>query len=266
MGCSRFESDSSRQGYIRMLTSEYFKNLASKYSDKHCPKWYKRTEAGYSKIPLNFKACTSVALGARTDLDPKLIAIASILPHGVICAGGYARSLICGGPAGDDIDLFFKSAEALQQCIDVITSEQNKIESPLYGYSDVDIVTLNKLKYGDGTKELMTIDIKSKYGDPTLQLVKSFYFDSPEHVIDSFDFTVCQFAFDRDNIYFNPISLLDYHQKRLIIHKFNTPKQMLKRITKYSLKGYSLDNASSELLIKYIGDLKDTDEAEILYG
>ncbi len=73
---------------------------------------------------------------------------------------------------------------------------------------------------------------------PALQLIRMVWYDSPEHVIDSFDLSVVQFAADGKSLYYNPASWLDLSRKRLVLHRMQFPASTLRRLIKYASKGF----------------------------
>jgi hypothetical protein len=59
-------------------------------------------------------------------------------------------------------------------------------------------------------------------------------------VIDSFDFTICQFAFDGASIYMGDWSLYDLARKRLVPHRVTYGVSTIRRIIKYCNQGYTV--------------------------
>jgi len=63
-------------------------------------------------------------------------------------------------------------------------------------------------------------------------------------IIDSFDFTVCQFMYDGEKVICNPSALLDVYHKRIVINHLDPlfVFDSLRRVQKYIQKGYTICN------------------------
>jgi hypothetical protein len=131
------------------------------------------------------------------------------------------------------------------------------IRDSLFGqeFNDIDIFGLTKddldlfikmnLTKGHGYKLVYFNDNLRTYrkGKIKVQIIYREY-EKLTDVIDSFDFTVCQFMYDGDKIICNPSSMMDVYHKRIVINHIN-PLFVLdtfRRTQKYIKKGYSICN------------------------
>jgi hypothetical protein len=141
------------------------------------------------------------------------------LPPGAIVAGGYVLGLMINKISeAKDIDVFFKNEEAFLETTDILQK--------------------NGYKKSEPESTISFADTFHKPGKLKIQLVRTLWFNSAEHVIDTFDFTVCQFAIESGFLIFNPMSVIDASKKQLVLNRLNFPKFVKKRMEKYTLKGY----------------------------
>lgn len=178
---------------------------------------------------------TSLKALESRGLENRLLSnIAEHLPSGVFIAGGFMASVMQETlEKSKDIDFFFRDPKALHDMIELIKNPPEEAWS-LKGYTLATDEEFIKHK----SQTLRFIEFKHEKERPTLQLIKLSWFDSPEAVIDSFDLTVSQFATDGKDLIYNPISMIDLARKRLVLHRMQFPASTMRRIVKYSKKGY----------------------------
>lgn len=131
------------------------------------------------------------------------------------------------------------------------------IRDSLFGdeYSDIDIFGLTKedldlfvklnLSKGHGYKLVYFNDNLRTYrkGKIKVQIIYREY-EKLTDIIDSFDFTVCQFMYDGEKVICNPSGLLDVYHKRIVINHLEPlfVFDSLRRVQKYIQKGYTICN------------------------
>jgi len=131
------------------------------------------------------------------------------------------------------------------------------IRDSLFGieYSDIDIFGLTKedldlfvklnLSKSQGYKMVYFNENLRTYrkGNIKVQIIYREY-DKLTDIIDSFDFTVCQFMYDGEKVICNPSGLLDVHHKRIVINHLEDlfVFDSLRRVQKYIQKGYTICN------------------------
>ncbi len=143
-----------------------------------------------------------------------------ISPQGPWLAGGAVRRTLLNEDVKSDFDFFFRD------------------ESQLASFtSTIDAMGLTKLRESEHH-----IHYKGKLPDETaerdIQCIKFQYYNSAEAVIDSFDFTICQFAFDGESLVTGDHSLWDLGRKRLAVHKITYPVASVRRMMKYGNQGF----------------------------
>lgn len=139
-----------------------------------------------------------------------------LLGNGVWVAGGALRTLFNPCEVISDFDLFFQDSKALDFTQDILE---------MSGY---------KLIFECPKGELFTY----RYRDVKIQCIaKRFYSDAID-LIDSFDFTICQAAFDGTTLHITKSMIKSAKKKNLYLHKVTYPVATLNRMMKYKEKGY----------------------------
>jgi hypothetical protein len=134
-------------------------------------------------------------------------------------AGGAIRRTLLGKELESDFDLFFRSEDTLNRYAKLLLDKGAKKTSE----------TQHQLTY--------CIDIDSK--PRLIQLIKIGYYLSPTEVIDSFDFTITQFALNGTDLYCGKYSLWDLARKRLALHKLTFGVATMRRMIKYTKQDFT---------------------------
>lgn len=165
---------------------------------------------------------------------------------GSYLAGGSLRRLISGeGFDGkEDFDLFFKDEESINRFW-----EQNETSLEVVYETDKNTSVI----YRPPDKEYSL----------RIQVIYFLYYQNLEEIINSFDFTVCQFATDGQEIVCGKTSLDDLLNKRLVVNRITYPTSSVYRLAKYMQAGYSVSHIEihSILLSNAVGDLIRLGEA-----
>ena len=178
------------------------------------------------------------------------------LPDGAVIAGGFALNVIIEEKKSSDIDFFFLNEKAFDDTLALFLSPPEDGRWAYNGY------VLKEESMQKGSRYVMlTHDTL-----PAVQLLRMVWYDNPEHVIDSFDFTIAQFAFDNKSFYFNGASMMDLARKRLILHRMQFPASTLRRLIKYASKGYYACPGSLVTICEAIKEFTgDPDVAQVVY-
>lgn len=191
---------------------------------------------------------TQRAIGAKKLVDT--VAIFNLKPSGPWLAGGSVRRLFDGCKGEHDYDLFFKDETQLRSFKDSKGFHQPIFESEFAESYEKEV------EIGDGENyELVSLKV---------QLIK-FYFPTLSEVLDHFDFTAAQFAFDGFDFYASPLALLDSSRKKLVIHKLSFGVVTLKRIFKYIQQGYTLCSGSAARFLNLVAEHPEVIHEEIKY-
>lgn len=204
------------------------------------PEFFKRTLTKYKSMPLS----QLKKMGCWHD---KLDGIIPNLPEGAWIAGGFLRSIIGKEKEfAGDIDFFFNGSLALEQMVEYLTQgfySSSSMKEAFGGYKP----NMSIVKYINGSYRLLDF-IPVNGNKQPIQLIKLKWFNSPESVIDSFDFTATQLIMDSENLYYGLKTFDDIENKVLRFHRINTPHPIvsLNRILKYREKGYVMENEQFE--------------------
>jgi hypothetical protein len=189
-----------------------------------------RTSTQYAHAPLS-------TLSDRGIENRLLNNLVEFLPGGAIIAGGFLTSVITEEDKSKDIDMFFLSEAAFRDTIAFLTKgDAFHKENGSWAYAGYTIKggkmpDLDKL----GDLRFLVFEHPSR---PALQLLRMVWYDSAEHVIDTFDLTLCQFAVTQTGITYNPMAWIDLSRKRIVMHRCQFPASTLRRIIKYAHKGF----------------------------
>jgi hypothetical protein len=201
------------------------------------PSFLSRTKKEYIRIPMK-------DFEYRGMKNPILTNITSVLPKDAYIVGGYALSFFKGDDKAHDIDIAFTNAKSFIKTYNLIIgayetpenldSEDDRLIA-FRGYKldekfSTDYITTNG-------KELRFVKFVHPV-KPPIQLLKMAWYESPEHIIDTFDLTVAQFAVDNSFLYTNPMSITDVTRKRIVLHRMQFPASTIRRVIKYVQKGY----------------------------
>lgn len=149
----------------------------------------------------------------------------------LMVAGGFFERII-QGKKPNDYDVFFT-------CEQDFVSFYNKLienkDGPLSGYTPN--MTLDKacdasVRFVDFTKP----------GKPKIQAMKTMWYETPAHLVLSFDFTaamVCVHNLSGEpDAVVHPAAFLDISRKRLVLETMTFPSSTLRRMIKYTDRGY----------------------------
>ena len=136
------------------------------------------------------------------------------------CAGGAIRRTLVKQALDSDFDFFFRSA-------DHMATWEKGLPETLFLLRET---AHHKHWRGAVPGSPKLIDI---------QAIKFRYYDSAEAVIDSFDYTITQFALDGPTLVTTHEALWDLGRKKLAIHKVTYPVATMRRMLKYASQGYT---------------------------
>ena len=155
------------------------------------------------------------------DLGLVLADLPPVGANGPWLAGGALRRTLAGRPLDSDFDYFFRDAEQLA------TFAQGLEARGLKKVRE----TEHHVQYKGHLAGAMR--------DVDVQLIRFRYYDTPCAVIDSFDYTICQFAFDGLSVTCGDYSLWDLGRRRLVINRITYPVSTMRRLLKYTKQGFT---------------------------
>jgi hypothetical protein len=162
--------------------------------------------------------------------------IAPDMERGPWIAGGAALKWYQGLPAGgSDIDVWFKDQESFDRLKQKMTHQKNRETSigswPLIEFEVKTLETWDILHVSPNA-----ITIFNNNSKHIVQLIQKEFFDSPQKVLDTFDFEVCKVLTDGKQFLFGEHTLEDIKTKTLRVLKV-TPS-LVSRTIKYMTMGY----------------------------
>lgn len=230
------------------------------------PKFLERSSTVYAKFAID----ELEQRGIKNRLFDSLIAG---LPEGCYISGGFMVSLLLGDKNSKDIDIFCNSESAFKEICNMILNLSNKSRNPdeesdSWAYEGYNCTSDKSFNNGMNKDTRFLKFVNENDRRPDIQVMKMCWYDSPDHVIDTFDFTIVQICADREFIYMNPLTQLDLASKRLVLHRMQFPASTIRRLIKYANKGYyacpgSLVNISKNIQ-GWAGDT-DIDETNFVY-
>lgn len=138
------------------------------------------------------------------------------VPEGGWVAGGAIRRWFKGQENLTDIDVFFSSVTHFQDY-----EKSLSIYCPKVGE------TVNAITYMSPQ-------------EVPIQLIRASYYDTMTNLLDSFDYSVCQFAWDGKDVYATSQALISVLRNHLGPHNIRQEHAVdsLRRAFKYAKKGY----------------------------
>lgn len=168
----------------------------------------------------------------ETTLAKTLAGLPSLSATGPWLAGGSLRRTLLRQEPDSDFDFFFKNADQLQAFA-----------------TELDVKGFEKIRETEHH-----LHYRGRVGDSALpvdvQLIRFAFYADANAVIDSFDFTICQFAFDGKALTAGDYSLWDLGRKRLAVHKVTFPVSSMRRVLKYATQGFKACNGCLATLLR----------------
>lgn len=147
------------------------------------------------------------------------------LDSDTILAGGSLRTILnCAAEKVSDFDLFFKNFQG-------VTALREKLLAA--GWENV---------FSCPEEKLFTF----KKGQHKLQLICESEYSSPTQLIESFDISACVAAYYQGEVFFTREFVRSVFKRRARIQNVTFPVATIKRIVKYSQKGYSIAKAAED--------------------
>lgn len=159
-----------------------------------------------------------------------LLELLPCIGEGRWLVGGALRRSILNKEIDSDLDIVFSSVE-----------QRDKFH--------VELTSLGFIPTERGTNTDWThTDIKNV----KVQSIYLRYYNNAEEILDSFDFTICQFAFDGSFLYCGEFALFDLANKRLVPHRITYPSASLRRIIKYVNQGFYMCSGSATEFLRQV--------------
>jgi hypothetical protein len=169
----------------------------------------------------------------QTDLGKTVERLPALTPQGPWLAGGALRRTLAGQSLDSDYDFFFASQEQFDEfCKQVKERGGWQISKNEHNTTlKMPSVAPEPIGEDEFTPYLPEIEV---------QAITTRWYASLEDVLDSFDFTICQFGYDGETLVCGDYSLWDLGRKRLVPHRLTFAVASLRRLMKYARQGYTI--------------------------
>lgn len=168
-------------------------------------------------------------------------------PAGPWLCGGAVRAFIEGRDPDSDYDFFFATSEAFVVAADAMRHA---------GWS-AKRETAHNVTFV-GRVEGSSLDI-------IVQLIKTDFYPNIEAVLDSFDFTICQFGYDGADIVMGPYSAWDLSRKRIAVHRITYAASSVRRLLKYAAKGFTVCQGAATTLLRAVASDPSVIRSDVQY-
>lgn len=195
-----------------------------------------------------FFARSSDVLPEDHELFQALGRLPQVGSAGPWLAGGALRRTLLGQPLDSDFDFFFAS----QEQFDTFSATIKTLGAWQVSKNEHSTTFRLPSKAPQPTGE----DEFSDYlPEITVQAITTQWYGSLDEVLDSFDFTLCQFGYDGANLVCGDYSLWDLGRRRLVPHRLTYGTASLRRLLKYTKQGFTICGGGlSDFLEKVAAD------------
>lgn len=180
-----------------------------------------------------FFARSADVLSEDHELFQALDRLPPVSDVGPWLAGGALRRTLLRQPLASDFDFFFASEGQFN-----LFCERMK-EKGAWQTSKNEHNTTFRLP-SVGPKPIGENEFSAYQPEIEVQAITTRWYDRLEDVLDSFDFTICQFGYDGDRLVCGDYSLWDLGRKRLVPHKITFGTASMRRLLKYTNQGFTI--------------------------
>lgn len=163
-----------------------------------------------------------------TTLAKVLTGLPRLSAEGPWLAGGALRRTLLQREPESDFDFFFRDADQLASFSALVEAGGLKKVRETEHH-----VHYRGTVHTSEGRDVAAVDV---------QLIRFAFYSSAAAVIDSFDFTICQFAFDGESLTVGDHALWDLGRKRLAVNRITFPVSSTRRLLKYARQGFTACN------------------------
>lgn len=194
----------------------------------------------------------------ETDFAKALGRLPKVSASGPWIAGGGVRRLIGRQAQDSDFDFFFADEAQFDAFCSAMKTKGAKV------VSEGDFNVTFRLPAAE--PQPVDNDV-FEGGGPELkvQAIRISFHASLEDVLESFDFSICQFGFDGEDIVCGQWSLFDLANKRLVPGKIRYGASSLRRIIKYTRQGFTICGGGLASILEQVVADPSIIQAEIEY-
>lgn len=173
---------------------------------------------------------------SETPLFKILENLPPVSTEGPWLGGGAIRRTIMGASPDSDFDFFFTGEDQFSLFTVALAGKGYKLKRETEHHQQ-----------WEGYCEVAERVIE-------VQCIRFQYYGSKAQVLDSFDFTICQFVYDGTEIAASDYALWDLGRKRLAINKITYPLSSMRRLLKYARQGFTACDGCLSTLATAIAD------------
>lgn len=178
---------------------------------------------------------------SETTLCKVLAGLPPLAPEGPWLSGGALRRTLMQQEPESDFDFFFRNADQLASFTAWL--DANGFEKARE--------TEHHVHYrGRAGDAQVLVDV---------QCIRFAFYADAQAVIDSFDFTICQFAFDGVEMICGDFALWDLGRKRLAVNKITFPVSSMRRVLKYGAQGFKACNGCLQAILRATAENPEID-------
>lgn len=162
-------------------------------------------------------------------------------------AGGAIRNYFMGiPPVKTDIDIFYSNKSF---------NEPEYYTGGQYALTQF----MNFFQSREGYELIFSNDnaVKIRSKGITYDIIHGHEYSDPVDCIDSFDFTICQFAVDQERVYHGEHSFIDLAKRQLMINQIDFPLGTLRRTLRYTRKGFRICTGELHKIAQAINTLDE---------
>lgn len=160
-------------------------------------------------------------------------------------AGGAARAFMLNQPITTDLDFFFRTQGAFDAFVAKVGADESKRLAATHHH------TTFKVQLGETFHKV--------------QAIKIGLYATVEECLDSFDFTICQLAAHKGELYVGEYTMWDLARKRLALHKLMYGAATVRRLLKYTKQGSTACSGSIASLLEAVGEDPSVINSDIQY-
>ncbi len=193
-----------------------------------------------------------------TALAKALDRLPSISPEGPWVAGGSIRRLIAELPQDSDFDFFFADEAQFNAFVEDMKKRGAKVSAENDFNITFRLPAAEAQPIGEDEFSAAGPELK-------VQAIRLAYHPTLLETIEAFDFSLCKFGFDGENIVCGQWSLFDLANKRLVPDKISFGTSTLRRIIKYTRQGYTICSGGLASILQQVVDDPSIIQSEIEY-
>ena len=195
-----------------------------------------------------FFARSSDVIEDDHELFQALDRLPDVSEKGPWLAGGAIRRTLMKTPLESDFDFFFAS----QEQFDAFGTSLKSKGAWLVSKNDHNATYKLPSKAPEPKGE---DDFTPYQPEIVIQAITTKWYADLSEVLDSFDFTICQFGYDGSHLVCGDYALWDLGRRRLVPHKITYGTASLRRLLKYTKQGFTICGGGlSDFLEKIAAD------------